>query len=45
MVARSYIFQVGQPESVRREWEDAMGFTREEPAGGVLEILSGTRRT
>jgi 5,5'-dehydrodivanillate O-demethylase len=43
-VARSYIFQVGQPDDVRRAWEDAMGFEREEPSGGVLELLSATRR-
>ena len=43
-VARSYIFQVGQPDDVRRAWEDAMGFEREEPTGGVLELLSATRR-
>jgi 5,5'-dehydrodivanillate O-demethylase len=44
VVARSYIFQVGQPEEVRQAWEDAMGFEREEPKGGVLELLSATRR-
>jgi 5,5'-dehydrodivanillate O-demethylase len=44
-VARSYIFQVGQPDDVRHAWEDAMGFEREEPSGGVLELLSATRRT
>jgi 5,5'-dehydrodivanillate O-demethylase len=44
-VARSYIFQVGQPDDVRRAWEDAMGFEREEPIGGVLELLSATRRS
>jgi 5,5'-dehydrodivanillate O-demethylase oxygenase subunit len=44
-VARSYIFQVGQPDAVRHAWEDAMGFEREEPSGGVLELLSATRRT
>jgi 5,5'-dehydrodivanillate O-demethylase oxygenase subunit len=37
---RSYIFQVGQPEDVRRAWQDAMGFERIEPAGGVLEMLA-----
>jgi 5,5'-dehydrodivanillate O-demethylase len=37
---RSYIFQTGQPEAVRRAWEDAMGFERVEPPGGVLEILA-----
>jgi 5,5'-dehydrodivanillate O-demethylase oxygenase subunit len=45
VVARSYIFQVGQPDEVRHAWEDAMGFAREEPKGGVLELLSATRRT
>jgi 5,5'-dehydrodivanillate O-demethylase len=45
VVARSYIFQVGQPDEVRHAWEDAMGFEREEPKGGVLELLSATRRT
>jgi 5,5'-dehydrodivanillate O-demethylase oxygenase subunit len=45
VVARSYIFQVGQPDEVREAWEDAMGFEREEPKGGVLELLSATRRT
>jgi 5,5'-dehydrodivanillate O-demethylase len=44
-VARSYIFQVGQPDDVRGAWEDAMGFEREEPIGGVLELLSATRRS
>jgi 5,5'-dehydrodivanillate O-demethylase len=43
-VARSYVFQVGQPDDVRRAWEDAMGFEREEPTGGILELLSATRR-
>ncbi len=37
---RNYIFQSGQPEGVRRAWEAAMGFTRSEPPGGVLEMLS-----
>ena len=26
-------------------WEDAMGFEREEPAGGVLGLLAAQRRT
>jgi 5,5'-dehydrodivanillate O-demethylase len=43
-VARSYVFQVGQPDDVRRAWEDAMGFEREEPVGGVLELLASSRR-
>jgi len=43
-VARSYVFQVGQPDEVRRAWEDAMGFEREEPVGGVLELLAASRR-
>jgi 5,5'-dehydrodivanillate O-demethylase oxygenase subunit len=43
-LSRSYVFQVGQPDAVRRAWEDAMGFEREEPSGGVLELLSSTRR-
>jgi len=42
-VARSYIFQVGSPTTCaalgRRD-----GFEREEPTGGVLELLSATRR-
>jgi 5,5'-dehydrodivanillate O-demethylase len=37
---RTYVFQSGQPEAVRRAWEDAMGFERVEPPGGVLEILA-----
>ena len=41
---RTYIFQVGQPDEVRHAWEDAMGFEREEPAGGVLELFAATRR-
>jgi 5,5'-dehydrodivanillate O-demethylase len=44
-VARSYIYQVGQPDEVRLAWEDAMGFEREEPAGGVLGLLSAQRRS
>jgi 5,5'-dehydrodivanillate O-demethylase len=44
-VARSYIFQTGQPEDVKRDWEEAMGFERSEPAGGVLEVLTATRRS
>jgi 5,5'-dehydrodivanillate O-demethylase len=42
--ARSYIFQSGQPEAVRRAWEDAMGFERSEPPGGVLELLTPAGR-
>jgi 5,5'-dehydrodivanillate O-demethylase len=37
---RSYIFQAGQPDTVRRAWEAAMGFEKTEPSGGVLEILA-----
>ncbi len=37
---RGYIFQSGQPESVRRAWEDAMGFERTEPPASILEILA-----
>jgi 5,5'-dehydrodivanillate O-demethylase len=37
---RTYVFQVGQPEDVRRDWEDAMGFDRSEADGGVLEMLA-----
>jgi 5,5'-dehydrodivanillate O-demethylase oxygenase subunit len=41
---KTYIFQVGQPDEVRRAWEDAMGFEREEPTGGVLELFAASRR-
>ena len=43
LTTRTYVFQVGQPDDVRRAWQDAMGFDRDE-AGNVLEMLASQSR-